>query len=187
MDLLRTDRITLRLWRADEADRLLDIQRRPEVMQWLDDDFANPKLLATADEARAKVERYAKLAAPGGPIGYWAIEERATAVVAGTVLMVELEERDPAVPPTGDLEIGWHLHPDATGRGLVREAAAALLELALSSGIARVHALMYPDNDPSARVCEAIGMIEQPRSMDRWYEGESRHFTAEPSTTAPES
>jgi hypothetical protein len=38
---------------------------------------------------------------------------------------------------------------------------------------------MYVDNTPSAAVARAIGMVEQPISVDRFYPGESRHFLAE--------
>lgn len=37
---------------------------------------------------------------------------------------------------------------------------------------------MYPDNAPSAAVARALGMVEQPISVDRFYPGESRHFIA---------
>jgi len=38
---------------------------------------------------------------------------------------------------------------------------------------------MYVDNEPSAKVARAIGMVEQPISVERFYPGESRHFIAE--------
>lgn len=178
MELLQTERTVLRRWTNDDAARLLDIQGRREVVQWLSDDFENPTILTTLDDARERIASYATRAAAGPPMGFWAIEEQATGSVAGTVLLVPLEERDEQAEPTGDLEIGWHLHPDATGRGLVTETAAALLERGLAEGTGRVHALLYPDNHPSARVCERLGMVEQPVTTDRWYPGPSRHFLA---------
>jgi len=176
MELLRTDRIILRAWRVDEADRLRDILSRPEVMRWIDDDQDDPALMATRDEAVERVRRYADGHRAGSPLGFWAVEERATGVVAGTVLITTAGSDPP--PDETEVEIGWHLHPDAWGRGLAREAAAALLAAGLEVR-PRIHALMYVDNAPSAAVAQAIGMVEQPISVDRFYSGESRHFLAE--------
>lgn len=176
MELLRTERVVLRAWREDEADRLLDILSRPEVKRWIDDDQENPVLMATREEAVERIRRYAAGHEAGSPMGFWAVEERATGVVAGTVLITRAGS-DPA-PTETEVEIGWHLHPDAWGRGLAREAAAALLAAGLEHR-PRINAFMYVDNAPSAGVARAIGMVEQPISVDRYYPGESRHFVAE--------
>lgn len=176
MELLRTDRVVLRAWREDEADRLLDILSRPEVKRWIDDDQENPVLMATREEAVQRIRRYAAGHEPGSPRGHWAVEERATGVVAGTVLIAPAGS-DPS-PDETEVEIGWHLHPDAWGRGLARDAAGALLAAGLAH-LPRIHAFMYVDNAPSATVARAIGMVEQPISVDRFYPGESRHFLAE--------
>ncbi len=179
MELLRTDRTILRAWRDDEAERLFDILRRPEVKRWIDDDFDHPVLMRTVEQARERIAVYRERILAPGPIGHWAVEEVATGVVAGTVLLAPAgSDPDPDPEPGPDeVEIGWHLHPDAQGRGLAREAAAALLAHALVH-LDEVHCFMYPDNAPSAGVARAIGMVEQPLSVDRYYPGESRHFLA---------
>lgn len=182
VELLRTDRIILRAWREDEADRLLDILSRPEVKRWIDDDQENPVLMRDRDEALERIRAYAAKHEEGSPRGFWAIEERATGVVAGTVL-ITTAGADPA-PDETEVEIGWHLHPDAWGRGLAREAAAALLAAGLEH-LPRINALMYVDNEPSAKVARSIGMVELPISVDRFYPGESRHFEARSDTWSP--
>lgn len=176
MELLRTERVILRAWREDEADRLLAILGRPEVMRWIDDDQEDPVLMATREEAIERIRRYAGTLEAGSPRGFWAVEERATDIVAGTVLITTAGSDPP--PDETEVEIGWHLHPDAWGRGLAREAAGALLAAGLEH-LPRINALMYVDNAPSAAVARAIGMVEQPISVDRFYPGESRHFLAE--------
>jgi RimJ/RimL family protein N-acetyltransferase len=176
MELLRTERVVLRAWREDEADRLLDILSRPEVKRWIDDDQDDPDLMQDRDEAVERIRAYAEKHRPGSPLGFWAVEERATGVVAGTVLITTAGSEPP--PEETEVEIGWHLHPDAWGRGLAREAAAALLAAGLEQ-LPRIHCFMYVDNEPSAKVARALGMVEQPISVDRYYPGESRHFIAE--------
>lgn len=176
MELLRTERVTLRAWRDDEADRLLDIHRRPEVRRWIDDDHDDPVLWSTRAQALEAIARYAAQHEPASPMGFWAVEERATGLAAGTVLITTAGSHPP--PDETEVEIGWHLHPDAWGRGLAREAAGALLAVGLEH-LPRINALMYLHNEPSATVARGIGMVEQPISVDRFYPGESRHFIAE--------
>ncbi|RIJ58216.1 N-acetyltransferase, partial [Clavibacter phaseoli] len=58
----------------------------------------------------------------------------------------------------GETEIGWHLHPDAWGRGVATEAARRVLAHAAEGGLARVLAVTNPANAPSQAVCRRIGM-----------------------------
>lgn len=67
------------------------------------------------------------------------------------------------------VEVGWNLHPDSTGMGYAREAAALLLAHADRQGFLPVHAVMWPDNDRSAAVCVAIGMTDLGVIEDPWY------------------
>ncbi|GAA4726824.1 hypothetical protein GCM10023350_07020 [Nocardioides endophyticus] len=48
----------------------------------------------------------------------WAAERKADGVVVGTVLLLTLPNDE-----HGEVEIGWHLHPDAWGQGYACEAA----------------------------------------------------------------
>lgn len=174
--LFETERTIVRPWRDDEAPRLFDILRRMEVLRWLEDD---PTPMPDVEAAVARIARYRERTVPGTALGFWAVEERATGLAAGTVILCELPEVQPGAEPTTEadgLEVGWHLHPDAWGRGLAREAAAGLVDAAFAGGATAVNALMYVDNHASAAVARAIGLLERPQSDDRWYAGPSRHF-----------
>ena len=46
----------IRPWRHEEAERLLDILRRVEVVKWLGD--GPPQPMTDLDEAHARIERY---------------------------------------------------------------------------------------------------------------------------------
>ena len=55
-------------------------------------------------------------------------------------------------------EVGWSLHPDARGRGLVTEAALATVDYAFEVlGWERVVHSIVPDNHASKRVAERLG------------------------------
>jgi len=101
--------------------------------------------------------------------GSWAVVERSTGAPAGTVLLKPLPNG------YGEIEIGWHLHPDSWGKGLASEAAAALLDRALREGLGEVWAVTLLDNDRSARVCERIGM-RLLGITHRWYPEPSLMF-----------
>ncbi len=110
-----------------------------------------------------------RAAAPRAPFGSWAVVERASGVPAGSVLLRLLPDGD------GEIEIGWHLHPDSWGKGLATEAARALLDRAFADGVGEVWAVTYLDNHPSMAVCRRIGM-RLLGVTHRWYHEPLRMF-----------
>lgn len=163
---LATERLDLRRWREADAPRVLDIHSRPEVTRWLGD--GPPVLLAGLDAARERIAGDNRVAQTPG-LGHWAVEVRATGVVAGSVMLVHL-------PGSTDVQVGWHLHPDSVGHGYAREAAAAVLDHGLGTHD-EVWALTHLDNYPSLAVARAIGMTDL-GVTDRWYGSGSRVFRA---------
>lgn len=153
---LETERLTLRPWRVQEAPLLLDIRGREDVARWLSDPTPWTEV-ATAEEHIAGWGRE-----PAPPLGVLSIVPDEVGHPIGTVKLDRL-------PGDDEVEIGWYLHPDHTGRGYAREAAAGMLAHAAASGIDRVWAIMWPHNDASARVCRAIGMDELGVVIDPWY------------------
>jgi ribosomal-protein-alanine N-acetyltransferase len=58
-----------------------------------------------------------------------------------------------------DVEIGYRLHPDYWNRGLITEAARAVRDHAFRDwNLPRVISLVHPENIPSQRVAEKMGM-----------------------------
>lgn len=168
-----TDRLVVRPWRRAEAPRLLDILSRIEVMKWLGD--GEPVLMQDLAEAEQRIDRYqARSATP--PLGVWAVEVAATGQVAGTVLLLTLPNAE-----HGEVEIGWHLHPDSWGRGYATEAARALLAHGFDAGLPEILAVTHLANGPSQKVCRKLGMRDE-GVVEKWYDGPSRLFR----TTAEE-
>jgi RimJ/RimL family protein N-acetyltransferase len=156
--MITTERLVVRPWRLDEADRLFDIYRRPEVVRWLG---AEP--MQDRREAIETIERMlARLEANPG-FGSWAVVARSDGVPAGGVSL------KPLPGGQGEIEIAWQLHPDSWGKGFASEAARALLEHALAAGLSEVWAVTYLDNHRSAAVCQRIGM-ELLGVTRRWYD-----------------
>ena len=164
---LETERLLLRPWDHEDAGRLLDMQSRVEVMRWLG--AGEPKLMKDLDEAHARIESYTERSATP-PRAFWAIAPRDGGAPAGTALLLTLPNAD-----EGEVEIGWHLHPDSWGQGYASEAASAVLAHGFAGGLPEILAVTQLDNRRSMSVCRRIGMREQ-GVVEKWYDGPSRLF-----------
>src|SRR6516162_8986772 len=138
-ELLRTPRLMLRQWVEEDAPAFFDIYSRDDVVRWLGPQPRRP--VGTLGEAREQIRRGRALQAVlEPPLGLWAIVplDLEHSEPVGTLLLMPLEDAD---GPTGEIEIGWHLHPDEQGRGYATEAAQAVLDRASAAGMAQVLAL----------------------------------------------
>ncbi|MFD9125671.1 GNAT family N-acetyltransferase [Kitasatospora sp. NPDC059571] len=160
-----TERLVIRPWEGGDRDRALDLYGRWEVARWLG---AAPRVLGSAAEAEALIERFrARSADPR--YGVWAVEVRETGVVAGSVLLSPLPDGG------GEVEVGWHFHPDCWGRGYATEAARAAVAKGFADGLAEILAVVRPGNEPSLALCRRLGMEPLGRT-DRWYGTELEAF-----------
>lgn len=165
--IFETARTRARLWRDDEADRVFDILRRWEVAKWFGNDA---KAMTDRSEAVERIARWRQRCTDSPRRGVWAIQEKATGMPAGTVLLVPLPNA------VGEVEVGWYLHPDHWGRGLASEAARGALKLGFAEGLDEIYAITHTTNAPSQRVCLRIGMRDLGVFQDRWYSGPSQIF-----------
>ena len=139
-----------------------------EVVKWLG---RVPRPMKHRDEALARINGWTEGLAADPRFGAWAAVERSSGIPAGTVLLKPLPDGD------GEIEIGWHFHPDSWGQGLASEAAAALLACGFADGLDEVWAVTHLDNHPSIAVCRRLGM-RLLGVTHRWYHEPSRMFWA---------
>jgi RimJ/RimL family protein N-acetyltransferase len=153
--IFETDRLVVRAWTQDPADlaRLTDLYSRPEVTRFLGPIRGSPAEV---------VDRWRDLMAADPRQVIAAIEVRATGRVAGTVLYKTL-------PDDHHMEVGWHLHPDAWGRGYATEAGRAAVDRGFRLGVPEVFAVVRPDNPRSQAVCRRLGMRHLGRT-GRYYD-----------------
>jgi RimJ/RimL family protein N-acetyltransferase len=161
-ELLRTARLRLRPWTtaADDIARLADIYSREEITRWVGGTPSVPPV--------ELVSRWAAVSALDERYGCWAIE-CADSSVAGTVLFKPLPNG------VGEVEVGWHLHPDSWGNGYATEAARAVIERGFGAGVPEVYAVVRPGNAASMAVCGRLGMQPLGR-FRRWYDVELEAF-----------
>ncbi|MCW2799385.1 MAG: family N-acetyltransferase [Aeromicrobium sp.] len=171
--MIETERLILRPWTHDDADRLFDMMSRIEVARW----SGNGVPMASIDEAHTRIDRMPTRAGDHPAAGLCAAEIKATGVVAGMAVLVPIPasqgiDRD-------DMEIGWHLHPDSWHQGYATEAASALVTHGFAAGLPALYAVTFPDNEPSQAVCLRLGMTDLGLSTD-WYDRELRAFRLAP-------
>lgn len=142
-----TERLAIRPWRLEDADRFFDIYRRDEVVRGLG---AEP--MHDRQEAVDKIEQSLARLATNPRFGSWAVVELSSGIPAGAVLLKALPDGD------GEIEIGWQLHPDCWGKGYATEAASAVLKRGFAYGLDEVWAVTHLDNERSTAVCRRIGM-----------------------------
>ncbi|QXG76893.1 GNAT family N-acetyltransferase [Modestobacter sp. L9-4] len=175
MEELRSSRLRLRGWRPDDVDFLFDLYSRWEVQRHIG---LVPRVMTDRAEAQERLDRLAAHPQPD-PLGVWAVAREDDGRLLGVLLLKSIPASGTGTPaqPSGDVEIGWHFHPDAWGHGYATEAAALVLGRALEAGLPRVVAVTHPENTASQAVCRRIGMVHQGRT-DRYYDATCELFTA---------
>jgi RimJ/RimL family protein N-acetyltransferase len=140
-------RIALRPFTLDDAGFIVELLNDTDWLRFIGD-----RGVRTLDDARAYLQ--------SGPIAHAAAHGFALGAVIATghdapIGMCGLIRRE----GLDDVDLGYAFLPAARGRGYAREAAAAWLARGFDDfGLKRIVAITMPDNGPSQRVLEGIGM-----------------------------
>lgn len=141
-----TSRLAFRQMTPGDLDDMAALLGDPRVMRY----YPRPKNRA---EALAWIEWNQRLYRQEG-FGLWLITLRATGEFVGDCGLTPQE-----VDGVVDIEVGYHVRADLQGRGYATEAAAACRDHARDVLDAkRLVAIIHPDNTPSQRVAEKIGL-----------------------------
>lgn len=146
--LILTRRLELRPFRPGDAAELHEIFSDPATHTIGDGPFTSPVQTADWISRRIKAQR------EHGLLWYAARDQRTGSLVGSCGLFTG---RAGGAEP----EIGYEIRRSRQGEGLAREAALAVLDDALASGVPRVWATIRPRNTPSLRVAVKIGMSYQ--------------------------
>lgn len=143
---LRTDRLTVRMMRADDVDTFVAYRNDPEVAR-----YQAWELPYSLERATAVLAAQDALDRPvAGQWAQLAIEHDGTTL--GDLALYLHEDGARA-------EIGFTLATPYQGKGYAREAAAALVDALFEhTDVHRIEASLDPANTASMRVLEAIGM-----------------------------
>jgi RimJ/RimL family protein N-acetyltransferase len=143
---VRTQRLTLRPARQDDAAAVLAYRRLPEVSRWL----------ASAPAARDWPEYFA------GRLSKTLVIERTGAVIGDLMVTVEDGWAQAEVADRArdcEAELGWVLDPAHAGQGFATEAVREAIRICFTDlGLRRVTANCFAANEPSWRLMERLGM-----------------------------
>lgn len=153
---IETDRLLLRAFTPDDAERYFSYRSLPETVRYL---YRDPMTREQADEAVAKSARLEFV--KDGDILALAIHPKGAAEFAGEVILKMTSTA------AEQAEIGYSLHPDAVGNGYVTEAARAMLRLGYEHfGFHRIFARIDEDNTASSNVAHRLGMRQEARLVE---------------------
>jgi ribosomal-protein-alanine N-acetyltransferase len=164
--LLVTKRLTLRAPTAKDVTAFRAILSIPDVTSfssWPD----NP----TQAQCERFVRWMAKLYASGNGSA-WIIEDRGSKTLAGAIRYNSVQKKWKCG------QIGYELHPDFWGKGLMTEAVAAAVTYGHQAlGLNRIEAWTLPGNPASDRVLEKTGFrYEGTLRQKAWFKGAYHDF-----------
>jgi ribosomal-protein-alanine N-acetyltransferase len=143
---LETDRLVLRPFAEDDVDGIHAVLGDPETMRYYPAPF-------TLEKSRRWIEWNLANYRDHGH-GLWVLESKETGRLVGDCGLVPQ-----TVEGRREVEVGWHVHRDHQRQGLATEAGRECCRYAFEElGMSRLISLIRPENVPSRRVAEKLGM-----------------------------
>jgi RimJ/RimL family protein N-acetyltransferase len=143
--LLETERLIIRSWIPEcDAEQAFVIYNDPEVTH-----FLGSRVTSVESQRLRLINENGN--------GSWAIVEKETTTIVGTILLEQLPDKDGLL--TQDYEVGWHLRRASWGKGYATEAGRAMLNYGFSVlNLPVIYAVVKPGHHASIRVTERLGM-----------------------------
>ena len=174
--LLETPRLLLREIVESDASALLAIHSDAEHMKWFG---AEP--LRDVAGALGLVKLFAGWRQQASPGTRWGIELKGTPGLVGTCGLFAWN------PAWKKCAIGYELAPQATGRGLMREALEAAIPWGLGAmGLNRIEALVHECNSSSLSLLARMGFVQEGRLREVAFWGGRHHDMLQLSLLAAE-
>lgn len=148
MNVIETERLRLREMSDADAAFMLELLNDADFIRFI----ADRGVRTLEGAARYIDERFVQSYRQHG-FGLWLVEAKGEGVPVG---ICGLLKRGTPVP---GVEVGYGFLPSSRGKGYAFEAASAALRHARDVlGLARLYAVVNPDNARSIRVLERLGM-----------------------------
>ncbi len=149
---LRTTRLLLRRWRASDRPPFAQLNRDPQVVEFLPGPMSQDESDALVDRIEAHFQQHG--------FGRWAVEIPGVTSFAGFIgLAIPRFE----VPFTPCVEVGWRLDIAYWNQGYATEGALAALDFGFRClQLPEIVSFTVPHNLRSRRVMEKLGMTHSP-------------------------
>jgi RimJ/RimL family protein N-acetyltransferase len=143
---LRTERLVLRRFTADDVDHLHELDSDPQVMRYLNGGTPTPREEVSDKLLPFLIECYDRF----DGLGFWAAQTAGDGQFLGWFQFRPLEE---------GVELGYRLRRPAWGAGYATEGSRALIRKGFTEhGVERVVAFTMAVNQASRRVMEKCGL-----------------------------
>ena len=158
---IETERLRLRHWRIEDAQGALEVYNNARVMTFINPlPEYKPRTLEEQQESLVKYTALYEESEDGR--GFWAVEEKESGRIAGTILLKPIPGHESMV------EVGWHLGEFAWGKGFATEGGKAALDYGFKTlALEQIYALVDPRNTPSIRVTQRLG-LEQTGELEAY-------------------
>ena len=160
--MILTDRLCLRPFRAEDLPAFVAYRSHPDVARY--QSWTESYSMADAERFLA-AQQELELGQPGEWVQLAAVDRETGALYGDCAVKVE---------PPGSAELGVTFAPASQGRGLAREALAAVVEVLFEQhGMHRLHAETDERNAAVHRVLERLGFRCEARLVEAdWFKGE---------------
>lgn len=145
---IETERLILRKFEENDAENIFNNYASKDNVT----EFLSWKSHKSLDDTKSYLENFVLPAYESDDTYRWAIVLKETNEVIGCVDVVRLNRNFKKV------ELGWVLDDKYWGKGLMPEAAKAVLDYLVQEGFVRIEAHHNVANPKSGRVMEKIGM-----------------------------
>ena len=149
--ILETPRLILRHLVLDDLDELFKSYSDPEIRKYY------PEGVLTLAETKEELEWFLNGHPEHPELGLWATVHKETGKFIGRCGLLAYE-----IDGKSEIEISYMLNKSFWHQGLATEAAEGIMKYAFDElQLSRLICLMHPDNIPSQRVAERIGMTRE--------------------------
>ena len=169
--ILETPRLILRPFQEEDIERLAELMANRDFMRFSLGPYSR-------EQTQVLLQKFLTWNQAGMPSPFAVVLREKEGVLGFCGFLHHVE-----VP--GEVEIGYRLDPAYWNRGLITEAARAVRDYAFAGlKLPRVISLIRPENIPSRRVAEKIGLMPEREltfrgfptivfalSRERWQEG----------------
>ena len=154
--VLETERLRLRRISHDDVDVLLELFADPVATRYLHGVMSRTEVEEWVERTLSRYTEYG--------YGLWGVTPRNSGELVGYCGLIPQEDVD----GRDETEIGYGLLPRFQGRGYATEAARGCRDWAFEYlRVPRVISLIAPENGPSRRVAERVGMHVE-KEIERW-------------------
>ena len=155
---IEAERVLLRWLDERDVPRLFDIFSRPEVTRF----WSWPAFEQTA-QAKDLLDSIHEVFNERS-LFQWGVVHRALDLLIGTSTLARIDHSN------GRAELGFALHPDHWGGGLMKEAVTALIDYSFNElGLRRLEADVDPRNARSIALIEKLGFQREGFLRERWH------------------